>query len=313
MAGVLEKVFGSVFFIIIYAFIPFTSKWIINLTPGDVSRQIANLHLLFNILSAICVFPCVKLIAMIVQKFIPEDTKDEFSSEKLLYLDPEVMTNAPVAVAQAKQELIRMATLTYNNFKTSIDDFFDGSNDAFDSIMKTEKTINYLNHEITGCLIRLHGQALNAHDEEVVGMMFRVVANIERIGDHAENIAEYSKVKTEEKISLSDSGRDELMDISDKTLKVIELAIKIYDNESYELLDQISSMEEEIDELKEQYIEAHIARLKTIKCNPRGGVIFTDMVTDLERCSDHAINIAYAIKGEKALKVKKSYVLGEAD
>ena len=312
-AGVLEKIFGSVFFIVLYLILPFFDKWIISLTPNDVSRQIANMHLLYNLASAICVFPCVNLITKIVQKLIPEDPEEELTSEKLLYLNPEVMISPPVAIVQAKREIMRMANLTYNNLKLSLVDFFDDDKDCFDDVMEVEKTINFLNHEITGCLIRLHGQSLNEHDEEVVGMMFRVVSNVERIGDHAENIAEYSQAKTNQRVSFSESAFNELQDIAQKTLKVFKLAISIYDNESYDKLDQITEMEEEIDDLKDIDIENHIQRLKADKCNPRAGVIFTDMVTDLERCSDHAINVAFAINGEKALKVKKSYVIGKAD
>ena len=313
MAGVLAKVFGSVFFIVLYLVLPFINKWIISITPNDVSRQIANMHLLFNIISTICVFPCVGLITKLVKKMFPDDPEEELSSEKLLYLNPDVMVSPNIAIIQAKREIIRMGNLTYENLKRSLDTFFDDDKDEFKEIETTEKTINYLNHEITGCLIRLHGESLNEHDEEVVGMMFRVVSNIERIGDHAENISEYAELKREQRVTFKADAFEELTDISQKTLKVFEEAIKIYDEENYSLLEDVSEKEEEIDDLKDTYIENHIVRLKENRCKPRAGVIFTDMVTDLERCSDHAINVAYAIKGEKALKVKKSYIIGKAE
>lgn len=313
LAGVLAKVCGSIIFIVIYLCVPFIESWIISLTPADVSRQIANMHLLFNIVSTICVFPLVKPITKLVSKLIPQNPEDEYSAEKLLYLNPEVMITPTIAIVQAKREIIRMAELAYNNLKLSLKDFFEDGCKYAEDVIEIEKTINYLNHEITGYLIRLHGKHLNENDEETVGMMFRVVANIERIGDHAENIAEYSQIEASQRIIFSEDAFDELKNISEKTLAVYKLAIDIYDHNSFELLEKISDMEEEIDDLKDAYIEGHIARLKKDRCNPRGGVIFTDMVTDLERCSDHAINVAFAINGERSFNIKKSYVIGKAD
>ncbi|MGN0557678.1 MAG: Na/Pi cotransporter family protein, partial [Acutalibacteraceae bacterium] len=242
-----------------------------------------------------------------------QNPEDEYSAEKLLYLNPEVMITPTIAIVQAKREIIRMAELAYNNLKLSLKDFFEDGCKYAEDVIEIEKTINYLNHEITGYLIRLHGKHLNENDEETVGMMFRVVANIERIGDHAENIAEYSQIEASQRIIFSEDAFHELKNISEKTLAVYKLAIDIYDHNSFELLEKISDMEEEIDDLKDAYIEGHIARLKRDRCNPRGGVIFTDMVTDLERCSDHAINVAFAINGERSFNIKKSYVIGKAD
>lgn len=313
LSGVLAKVFGSIIFIVLYLCIPYIETAVINMTPGEVDRQIANMHLLFNIISTICVFPLVKPINKLVEKLIPQKPEDEFTAEKLLYLNPEVMITPSIAIVQAKQEILRMADLAYNNLKLSLEDFFEEGCKHADEVIEVEKTINYLNHEITGYLIRLHGKALNEKDEETVGMMFRVVSNVERIGDHAENIAEYSQIESNQRIVFSDDAFSELKNISEKTLKVYELAIDIYKNNKYDLLELCSEREEEIDDLKDMYIEHHIERLKKEKCNPRGGVIFSDMVTDLERCSDHAINVAYAINGEKSFQIKKSYVIGKAE
>lgn len=313
LSGVLAKVIGSAIFIVLYLCIPYIETAVINMTPGEVDRQIANMHLLFNIISTIFVFPLVKPITKLVEKIIPQKPEDEFATEKLLYLNPEVMITPSIAIVQAKQEILRMSELAYKNLKLSLEDFFEEGCKHADEVIETEKTINYLNHEITGYLIRLHGKALNEKDEETVGMMFRVVANVERIGDHAENIAEYSQIESNQKIVFSGDAFDELKNISEKTLKVYELAIDIYKNNRFDELELISEREEEIDDLKDMYIEHHIERLKKDKCNPRGGVIFSDMVTDLERCSDHAINVAYAINGEKSFQIRKSYVIGKAE
>ncbi len=313
LSGVFAKILGSAIFIILYLLIPYIETFIVNMTPTDVSRQIANMHLLFNIISTICVFPFVKLITKLVAKIIPEKLEDEFTTEKLLYLNPEVMITPSIAIVQAKREIMRMSELATNNLRLSLKDFFEDGCKYADEVIDVEKTINYLNHEITGYLIRLHSKSLNEKDEETVGMMFRVVSNLERIGDHAENIAEYSQIESNQRIVFSKEGFEELKNISEKTMKVVELASEIYDKDEFDKLNMISEMEEEIDDLKDLYIENHISRLKKELCNPRGGVIFTDMVTDLERVSDHAINVAFAINGEKSFQIKKSYVIGKAE
>lgn len=313
LSGVLAKVFGSLIFIVLFLCIPYIEQFVVDMTPNAVDRQIANMHLLFNVISTIFIFPLVGLITKLVEKLIPSKPEDEFTSEKLLYLNPEVMITPTIAIVQAKREIMRMARLAYNNLELSLKDFFEEGCKYADDVLEVEKVINFLNHEITGYLIRLNGKNLSSKEEETVGMMFRVVANIERIGDHAENITEYSQIETNQKIVFSDGAFEELKNISYKTLNVYKLAIEVYDKEEFDMLPRVSELEEEIDELKDAYIEDHIKRLKSEKCNPRGGVIFTDMVTDLERCSDHAINVAYAINGEKTFQIKKSYIIGKAE
>lgn len=140
--------------------------------------------------------------------------------------------------------------------------------------------------------------------------MFRVVSDIERIGDHAENIAEYSRSIADNNIKFSPEAQLELEEITSKTLSMVKLSIDIFENEWFDRLEEAHDLEEEVDVLQEKMIENHIDRLKKDSCNPRGGIIFTDVVTDLERCSDHAINVAFSIKGEaNTIEMKKAYII----
>jgi phosphate:Na+ symporter len=312
LAGVFAKVFGTLAFILLYLlfdlFSPVSFEEIIIKTNSDISRQIANLHLIFNIVSTVVLFPFARLIAKLCDKVIPVHAGDEETAKKLLYLNPEILMTPAISVMQCKSELARMEKITFDNLERSLQCFFNG--DSTDRVFEVEETINYLNHEITGYLISLNSLELSAEDKETVGMMFHVVADIERIGDHAENIAEYSQIKADHHVKFTEEGWNELKDIADKTVKSVRLAAEIYNGRKFEKLQEMSDLEEHIDDLKDQYTENHIARLKKDQCNPRGGVIFTDLVTDLERCSDHAINIAYAINGEKAtVEVKKNFVI----
>lgn len=319
LSGLFAKVFGTVAFVLIYLIFELFSPadisdviihldhLITHADPG-ISRQIADLHLVFNILSTIVLFPFVRLISKLCEKLIPVVPEDEETAKKLLYLNPEILMTPAIAVIQTKREISRMEKIAADNLELSLRCFFDG--EPTDRVFEVEETINYLNHEITGYLITLNSMDLSAEEKETVGMMFHVVADVERIGDHAENVAEYARIKESHHVMFSDSGMKELQDIARKTMKSVRVANEIYDNLQFGRLDEITDMEQEIDDLKDKYMEDHINRLKQDQCNPRGGVIFTDLVTDLERCSDHAINIAFAINGEKTtVAVRKSYVI----
>ncbi len=318
ISGLFAKLFGTAAFIVIYLIfnavspvnmIDILSKpgYLTSSVPG-ISRQIANLHLIFNVLSTIVLFPFVHLIAKLCEKIVRSAPGDEETAKKLLYLNPEILMTPAIAVLQAKREIARMEKITLDNFEHSLKCFFDGL--PTERVFEVEDTINYLNHEITGYLISINSMNLSDEDKETVGMMFHVVTDVERIGDHAENIAEYAQIRAEHDLQFTEDSMAELHDIADKTIESFRVATEIYDNTQFTRLDEITAMEEHIDDLKDLYTENHIKRLKQDKCNPRGGVIFNDLVTDLERCSDHAINIAFAINGEKTtVEVKKSFVI----
>ena len=127
--------------------------------------------------------------------------------------------------------------------------------------------------------------------------MLLVVADIERIGDHAENIAEYANRMAAQKCSFSEDAARELVELCKASIQSVEKAIEIYDTDAFDQLKVIQDMEDNIDEMRDVAMEGHVRRFTEQVCDPLGGVIFTDMVTDLERSSDHAINIAYAITG----------------
>ncbi len=309
-ANVITKVIGVLAAAILMLIIPSYISLFEKLSPGDVSRQIANFHLAFNLISLIVTFPLVKLIEKMTYKILPNTAEENMNVQKLLYISPESLLSPTIAVTQAKREIERMAKMTKINLENSLNGFFSLDANGVDSIYETEKTINFLNHEITAFLVKLHGKSLPEHDLETVGMMFRVVSDIERLGDHAENIAEYTTLAVNERAKFSEDALEELKTIAGKTVSCVNLAFETYFGGKHNLLSEVSLIEEEVDDLQESLVENHIKRLKDNKCDPRGGIIFTDLTTDLERCSDHAINIAYAIKGEKTtVQMKKAYVI----
>lgn len=294
---------------LIIVLLPVTLTWIENLSPGNVARQIANLHMIMNIVAALLLTPGSKLIVRITERLI--GGKDENAAlNQLMYLDRNVLQTPALAAPLARREICRMGDLVRSNLRLSMEAFFELDADKAKRVLEVEQTINYLNHAITGWLVELRALDVSQPDREKLGMMFHVVNDIERIGDHAENISEYASIAIDRNSDISEEGIAELREISAKTLDVVELSLDIYEHESFDRLNIASAEEEEVDELQDKMIENHVKRLMAGKCDPRGGIMFTDMVTDLERCADHAINIAYSIEGEhksfeNALKAKQ--------
>lgn len=310
LANVLSKVIGVIVVALIMIIVPNYAQLIEKISPDDVARQIANFHLMFNIISTVVVFPLVKPLAKLIYKIIPNTEDEDLSKQKLIYISYESLLAPSIAVSQAKKEIGRMGAMAESNLNKALDAFFTGNTAEADYIEDTEKTINFLNHEITAFLVQLHGKSLSESDLEQVGMMLRVVSDIERLGDHAENILEYALMESSDLAMISSDAMDELKTIAERSTKCVNMSLDAYLNNKKDMLSEISAIEEEVDDLQEKLVENHIVRLKASNCDPRGGVIFTDLITDLERCSDHAINIAFAINGEKTtVQMKKSYVI----
>jgi phosphate:Na+ symporter len=176
-----------------------------------------------------------------------------------------------------------------------LESFFDENEDKVNKAFELEKIINFLNQQIAGKLIKINNLTLSESDAEKVGKMFKVISDIERIGDHAENIAEYAMIVKERDLVFTDDAIADLKLLGDLTLKQSIRAIDAYERLDESEYPQIHLYENEIDQKSEEFMETHINRLKNEECEPKSGVIFTDMIINLERCADHAKNIARSI------------------
>lgn len=289
-----------VIFAAIVGIFPSVISFFEKLSPGDVSRQIANSHMISSIVAVIIELPFSALIVKLSYIVIPVTPEEKNKVEKkLIYLTKGVELSPSIAITQAKRETCRMGEIARDNLALALDSFFKKDDKPTEVVFDTEKTINYLNHEITACLVTFRALELSRKDLNTLGMMFRVVSDIERIGDHAENIAEYTVLENVKSANISDIAMGEIKEIAEASLKVVDLALAVYRDESHDLLDKVSELEEHVDDLHEKFTDNHVARLMQDKCDPLGGVVFTDILTDLERISDHAINIAYSIVEEK--------------
>jgi phosphate:Na+ symporter len=300
VAEVISKFAAVLIFVIVMLIFPGILAFVERTSP-EVSRQIANFHLMFNVVSAIAVFPLIKLIEKLSYKWIPDDPNEEVFAAKLMYVSDDIFRRGtPAILAQVHKEIIRFAWLCADNFKTSLKAFFERDEDLCRKVIEIEKNINYINHELNVYLVKVYSIELSTKESERVGAMFSVISDFERIGDHAENIAEYAMELIDNRAKISPEGLADIKRIADKTEEMIYAAMDIYDSGSTELMGYAESLEEEVDKLYDELLENHIERLRKNICEPRGGVIYTDLISDLERCSDHALNVAQSILGTKA-------------
>ena len=294
------KLLSAISFSILMLIFPAIIAFVKNLSPNDVSRQVANFHTIYNSVSAVLMFPLIKPVAKLAEKLMPDSAEDEFYSRKLLYCSNDVSKSPAIMITQAHKEIMRFADICRANLHTALESFFDRDEDKAEAVIEREKTINFLNHEINSYLVSLYGKGLHESDVSRVSTMLSVASDLERIGDLAENIAEYTQIVASNKAKFSPAALDDLGEMAEKVEYMVDLSMKAYDKEDRELLAEARAVEEQVDAMQEEKTENHIERLKAEICDPRGGVVYTDMVSDLERISDHATNIAEGILGINA-------------
>ena len=293
MIHLLFNVIGTLIFIPVTMFVPYV-QWIEALT-GDPKMQISYAHIVFNIVVTVLLLPFAKYLVKLATRLVP-GRDSEYEEMRLHYLDERILHTPAIAVAQVLKEVERMAQIARNNFNLSMETFFKPSPDKVQQIKQNEQVLNYLNHNITGYLVKIHALDLLEADSRRVGSLFHVVNDLERIGDHAENIEEYSQALGGDRPPFSEDAMAEVKDMWSRTLKIVDESIGFFlKNEPDQTVrDDIASQEDEIDELVVALREHHVQRLSKMECFPETGMIFVDILTDLERVSDHATNIMYA-------------------
>lgn len=297
LLNLLFNLFRAAFLLILITIFPQITQAIRNLSPNDIGRAIANTHTIFSITAVILGLPFVNHIVALSRKIIPirpEETRQQ-EDRKLLYMQSGHEAMPSVAISQARKEICRMGQISRDNLARSVDCFFNLDDELAQEVEQVEDTVNYLEHSITEGLIRLHSLDLSDRDLQRLSMMMRVVSDIERLSDHAENIIEYEHQVKYDHAFLSQEALEELREMSILSLKSIDLCLEIFANDLFDLIPQAEAIENRVDDMEREYVSKHIARLMAHKCDPLGGIVFTDMASDLERCSDHAINIACAL------------------
>ncbi len=287
------NVIGTVIFaFILVPLTPFV-RVITNLTPGDVGRQIANAHTVFNLLNTFIQIWFIKYIVAFVNKMIPGSDPYEKMAPK--YIDERLLENPTIAINQTIKEVVRMANKAKENLQLSIDAFEKNDLELVSKVYENEKLINILNKSITTYLVKLNNLKLSDKQLNLVGSMFHVVNDIERIGDHAENIIDLTSEKIEKRIQFSDDATYDIKHLFNYTLDSLTRTIEGFESNDVERSQSVINVEEKIDNLEEQLRETNIKRLNKGTCNANASAIFLDIINNFERVGDHCTNIAQTV------------------
>lgn len=278
--------------------VPDTLKFICSLSPDDVGRQIANTHTFFAIIAVIVELPFTNRIIELSQKIIPvlpvENERNE--ERQIKYMINLSMMPISMAIDQAHREVTRMGRIAAKNLRNSLKCFFKYSTEEAASVRAREETVNILNHSIADAMVEFKALELNSENMHKVSVMTISITDIERLSDHAENIVEYAEEMNRKKVVMTDAAWRELKQMANYVLEEVDLALDIFESEDYTAIDRVEELEHKVDSMETRLVSNHVERLMTSDCEPMAGVVFCDMVTDLERCGDHGINLAYGFK-----------------
>ncbi|MCR8744087.1 Na/Pi cotransporter family protein [Romboutsia lituseburensis] len=266
-----------------------------HLDPTDVSRQIANSHTLFNIINVIILLPFSKFIVKLTMKLVPE-REDEIEDRKTVkYIDERMMETPSIALSNTVKETLRMGDKAKKALINSMEGLFEGSNSKVKKAFEEESKVNLLQKTILNYLLKLSKTSLSNESRETVDELFNTVNDIERIGDHAENIAELAEIILEKDLNLSKEGKDELVQMYNKVVDAYSAALESMENNDIDLACKVIKMEEQVDVMEKVCRENHMRRLSENLCTIDNGVVYLDIISNLERISDHSVNIAQQV------------------
>ncbi|MBQ7218430.1 MAG: Na/Pi cotransporter family protein [Ruminococcus sp.] len=294
--NLLITLFGVILLVPLTMLLPVSST-IESILPGNVSAQISASHIFFNVVNMVVFLPFSSLLVKLTQKILPYHEDPEKDKMAVEFIDNRILTTPPMAVLQCEKEVARLSRLVQKNYNRSLIAFFDRDKSSIEKVLDREKVIDYLSKQITDYIVKINGLDIEDHDRQIVAAMYSAIQDLERIGDHAENIVEYTRTVLEENLKFSDTAMNEMRDICEKCRTLMELSFAMFNAQgaSPELIERIIQVEDEVDECKDDYKMAHIARMNGGLCNAESGAVFLNMLIDIERVGDHAINVAFAI------------------
>lgn len=291
------NIIGTVIFTTVCLLFPLTAL-VENFTPGNVPAQIANMHTLFNIVTTLLLLPFGQYLAKLAEKIMPDSAEDVAKEESILsFTHDEFMSNnlqlgfSAVYLKQLGEEIGKMLRLAKDNVDLCFDAVIHKDVKATEKADEREETIDLMNKELGRYISKILIHDKTGNDIEAIEEYFRIIGNVERIGDHAVNIGGYVYVMEKNDVTFSEGAVEELRKMQNVCQKAMNLLTKM-DDEPTEWLSKIAALEQQMDDMTVKYRNNHIERMKQGLCSEQGCILFSELLTDFERMGDHILNIA---------------------
>jgi len=294
MAHVLFNAFGAVVFLI---FLSQYESLILAISPAyNIPRQVANAHTMFSVISTVIFLPFINQFTKLLTKIIPgEDAPDK---QGPIFLDWHMVDMPNVAINLAQQELLRMAQFAGENIKLAVEGFLEKTEEKLEAMRKQEHIVDGLEKDIVRYLARVSQSSMDPDMSVRHTGLLHAANDIERVSDHANNIADLAQSAIEDDIKFSDEAIEEIKVMYDLVMEIYNMAIQSVRDNNITLVPKVQELEAQIDNKEEELRASHIRRLRNGRCGADGGVIFSDIISNFERIGDHSNNISHVPQGK---------------
>ncbi len=296
-AAMIHFLFNVIGSTVVYVIFKLGMPWIIDMlhkiSGADLGRCVANAHTMIKVFQVIILLPFSSWIVKLTYKIIPgEEKKVNYrDSYQLEYIGDKVLFNPATALVNVINEIERMAYLSNENLNRAMNALITLDQEDIEEVYEVEKNINFLNKSITDYLVKVNQENLPIEDKKSLGALFHVVNDIERIGDHAENVADAAKRREELGVEFSKEATREMGEMLNMVNTIVQFSVETLHEINDKHVEEIKQLENAVDEKERELQQAHVNRLTRNECTPEAGMLFSDVVSDLERVADHATNI----------------------
>ena len=291
----LFNIIGTVLFTVICLVTPYVT-WIEAMTPGDPVAQIANAHTVFNIVTTLLLLPFGTHMANIAVRILPDSKKADDEDLRLKYIRPfessYAIGHSAVAVSLFRVYVNIMRDMVAKNISDSFDSLVQYDEKLRKKVSEREEYIDFLNKGISEYIVSLMASEMNMSDSRKINGYYAIISNLERIGDHAVNLAEYGDDMRKWEIDFSDTVKEELNEMKAQCIAALDNLKEVTSENVERILSQAVIIEQKTDDMRDKYFKKQMQRLKKGKCKPQSGIVFSEILTDFERMGDHALNIA---------------------